>query len=379
MLSKIEIENFKSFKHLTTVDFTSTNYKILKKRNVSDDGILKGGIFVGANASGKTNIILSIKLLLELLFAEKIIDIGLYKCLFSKSDNIKLHYEFQFGDNVINYNIEYDTGKKIMVETLLVNNKIMLNRIGESAKSYITDNEVFDNLDKKSLLLRSIYFNTKFNNYPVLKEWFNYLINSVFLDAFLRRGINPSNNNLDLKEYLDNNGVEDINSFFKKYNFGQLIEYSKESTGSLISINTEGNKSIFFKRDDIGEPIPFVMESLGNKNLLNILPAFFHVIKNGGMLIIDEFSSAFHNDLEELLVRYFMEKSSKAQIFIVSHSTNLLSNTIFRPDQEYAVEFRGSDGSFINRFSDERPREAQNIEKMYTSGVFGGKPVYENE
>mgnify|MGYP000875659683 CR=1 FL=1 len=379
MLSKIEIENFKSFKHLTTVDFTSTNYKILKKRNVSDDGILKGGIFVGANASGKTNIILSIKLLLELLFAEKIIDIGLYKCLFSKSDNIKLHYEFQFGDNVINYNIEYDTGKKIMVETLLVNNKIMLNRIGESAKSYITDNEVFDDLDKKSLLLRSIYFNTKFNNYPVLKEWFNYLINSVFLDAFLRRGINPSNNNLDLKEYLDNNGVEDINSFFKKYNFGQLIEYSKESTGSLISINTEGNKSIFFKRDDIGEPIPFVMESLGNRNLLNMLPAFFHVIKNGGMLIIDEFSSAFHNDLEELLVRYFMEKSNRAQIFIVSHSTNLLSNTIFRPDQEYAVEFRGNDGSFINRFSDERPREAQNIEKMYTSGVFGGKPVYENE
>jgi AAA15 family ATPase/GTPase len=379
MLTKIEIENFKSFKNKTIVDFRSTNYKILRERNVSQDGILKGGIFVGANASGKTNIILSLRLLLELLFSEKLTNIGTYKCLFSKNTNIKLHYEFQFDENMIDYNIEYDTRKKFMVETLLVNNKVMLDRMGENAKSYITDNQLFTDVDKDSLLLRSIYFNTKFSNNDILKKWFKYLLNSVYLDGFLRIGVNPSNNNLGLKEYLESNGIEDINSFFREYNFNQLIEYSETSIGNLVSINTEGEKNIFFKRDGIGEPIPFGMESLGNKNLLNMLPAFFHVIKEGGMLIIDEFSSAFHNELEELLIRYFMEKSKKSQIIIVSHSTNLLSNSIFRPDQEYAVEFKGADGSVINRFSNEKPREAQNIEKMYVSGVFGGKPVYGDE
>lgn len=234
-------------------------------------------------------------------------------------------------------------------------------------------------VDKDSLLLRSIYFNTKFMSNDILKKWFKYLLNSVYLDGFLRIGVNPSNNSLGLKEYLENNGIEDINSFFREYNFNQVIEYSETSIGNLISIDTEGEKNIFFKREGIGEPIPFVMESLGNKNLLSMLPAFFHVIKNGGMLIIDEFSSAFHNELEELLIRYFMEKSKKSQVFIVSHSTNLLSNSIFRPDQEYAVEFKGAHGSVINRFSNEKPREAQNIEKMYVSGVFGGNPVYEDE
>jgi AAA15 family ATPase/GTPase len=379
MLTKIEIENFKSFKNKTIVDFRSTNYKILRERNVSQDGILKGGIFVGANASGKTNIILSLRLLLELLFSEKLTNIGTYKCLFSKNTNIKLHYEFQFDENMIDYNIEYDTRKKFMVETLLVNNKVMLDRMGENAKSYITDNQLFTDVDKDSLLLRSIYFNTKFSNNDILKKWFKYLLNSVYLDGFLRIGVNPSNNNLGLKEYLESNGIEDINSFFREYNFNQLIEYSETSIGNLVSINTEGEKNIFFKREGIGEPIPFGMESLGNKNLLNMLPAFFHVIKEGGMLIIDEFSSSFHNELEELLIRYFMEKSKKSQVIIVSHSTNLLSNSIFRPDQEYAVEFKGADGSVINRFSNEKPREAQNIEKMDVSGVFGGKPVYGDE
>jgi hypothetical protein len=77
-----------------------------------------------------------------------------------------------------------------------------------------------------------------------------------------------------------------------------------------------------------------------------------------------------------------MEKSTHSQIFFVSHSTNLLSNTILRPDQEYSVEFRHEQGSSVKRFSSEQPRSAQNIEKMYVSGVFGGLPEYkeiENE
>ena len=122
--------------------------------------------------------------------------------------------------------------------------------------------------------------------------------------------------------------------------------------------------------------VPFAEESLGNQNLLRILPSFLSVIENGGMLLIDEFSSGFHNDLENLLVRYFMEKANYAQMLFVSHSTNLLSNSILRPDQEYSVEFQRENGSTVKRFSSEQPRSAQNIEKMYVSGVFGGLPEY---
>ena len=71
-----------------------------------------------------------------------------------------------------------------------------------------------------------------------------------------------------------------------------------------------------------------------------------------------------------------MEKSKESQMLFVSHSTNLLSNSILRPDQEYSVEFHHNEGSSIKRFSAEQPRSAQNIEKMYVSGVFGGLPEY---
>ena len=100
----------------------------------------------------------------------------------------------------------------------------------------------------------------------------------------------------------------------------------------------------------------------------------FETMRSGGMAIIDEFSSGFHNVLEEKIIKYFMENSKEAQLLLVSHSTNLLTNNLLRPDQIYTVDFINEKGSKLNRVSDSKPREAQNLEKMYLSGVFNGLP-----
>lgn len=71
-----------------------------------------------------------------------------------------------------------------------------------------------------------------------------------------------------------------------------------------------------------------------------------------------------------------MKNAGESQFIFVSHSTNLLSNSLLRPDQIYSVDF-DKGGSVVKRFSSEKPREAQNIEKMYLGGVFNGIPRYE--
>lgn len=379
MLLKVKLNNFKSFKNLTELNFNTTNYKILKDTNVYENEILKGAIFVGGNATGKTNIILSLKVLIDMLFSDKIINLGSYRCVFKDDALIELGYEFNIEGNIIKYDIYYDVKEKVLTEKLYLNDDLVLDRIGNNANSKITESSSYTNLDNEMLLLRTIYFNTKFNDFKILKKWFEFLSNSVYLDASQRIVSNPDKK-LILNKYLERTGTEEINKFFKEYKFNQQIEYSNQSSGNLITlkINDDSSKEIFFKRNGIDEPIPYEWESLGNKNLINMLPAFFKVVKNGGMLIVDEFSSAFHNELERLLIKYFMDKSKNSQIFIVSHSTNLLSNSIFRPDQEYSVDFF-ENGSVVNRFSNDKPREAQNIEKMYNSGCFGGKPNYKQE
>ena len=56
MLQSYCIQGFKSIKNATEVDLKKTQYQTLEKTNVCN-GILKGCMFVGANASGKTNLI----------------------------------------------------------------------------------------------------------------------------------------------------------------------------------------------------------------------------------------------------------------------------------------------------------------------------------
>lgn len=382
MLTKITLNNFKSFKNKVTIDLMKTNYTILPQ-NVAANGVLKGCIFVGANASGKSTIILAVKLLLDFLFSERNLNSGIFLCVFGNSNRYSISYEFLIDKKCIKYSFEVDKKKSMISEKLFVDDKLMLERMGLSAKSYIADADGINydetNVGKDTLFLRTLYFNTKFASSPVLKAWMEYLEKSIYINMFDKEIVSYGKSEVSVARYLDNVGCQYINKFFDEYNFEQNIEYEHSIKGGRVQFvvgGDENEKGIFFKRKGIEVPIPFVEESLGNQNLLRILPSFLYVIENGGMLLIDEFSSGFHNQLESLLVRYFMEKSKESQMLFVSHSTNLLSNSILRPDQEYSVEFHHNEGSSIKRFSAEQPRSAQNIEKMYVSGVFGGLPEY---
>jgi len=385
MLKSVVIKNFKSFKNETEIDFSKTNYNFLNQ-NVNEDGILKGCIFVGANASGKSNVVLSIKLLLDFLFKDRSIKLGILKSLLSSEESFSILYTFMIDSKEVKYGFIINPLKPFLEENLYVEDKLMMQRMGTSAKSFIVNESgtAYDesDVDKETLFLRTLFFNTKFTSNKTLKLWMEFLQNSVYINAFERNVVSYGKDykDLELTSYLKGNGLSKINDFFEEYNFEQNIEYAHQSSGNNVTVMVSGDeseKNIFFKRKGVESPIPFSEESLGNQNLLRMLPTFLYVINKGGMLLIDEFSSGFHNYLESLLVRYFMEKSENSQMIFVSHSTNLLSNSLLRPDQEYTVEFNGKEGSSVSRFSKEQPRLAQNIEKMYVSGVFGGLPRFE--
>ena len=80
MLKSYEVSNFKSFKGRTKFYLERTNYKMLEDVNQRKN-ILKGLMFVGANASGKSNAIIALKFLLDNLFGKRDVNIESYICL----------------------------------------------------------------------------------------------------------------------------------------------------------------------------------------------------------------------------------------------------------------------------------------------------------
>ena len=375
MLSQVKFSNFKSFIKDTTIDIKRTNYKLLEQNTYNN--ILKGVSFFGGNASGKTNALTSVRFLLDLLFTDKDQNFILYHSFFTSKTKTKMEYTFVIDEKEIYYSFTFRGSEEIIEEIVEIDKKNIITRIGNNAKTYISDNEEeYVDVDKNILFLRKLYFNTKFSGNNILKKWFAFLQNSVYVNAYERRVISFNNLKLTLYPYLDESGENEFNKFFNDFNFGFNVSYSNNGQSGQYTFKDEEN-TLFFQRKEMSVSIPYMFESLGNQTLVNLLPAVLHVAKNGGMLLIDEFSSGFHNELEELIIKYFMNYSKNSQLFLVSHSTNILSNSLLRPDQLYAVDFLNTDGSVLKRFSDEQPRAAQNIEKMYLGGVFGGVPHYD--
>ena len=378
MLRKVRFKNFKSFAQETTIDFSPSRIEYLSSTNLQN-GILKGIAFYGSNASGKTNALLSITLLLDLLFSNgPIVNPDMFS-FFTMEKKMWFEYTFQFGSNEIVYAFEIDKTKGFTSETLTDDGRMLLDRTLTSAKSYITENEDYDDIDPNSLFVRSIYFNTRFAGQPVLAEWFTYLKNSVYYNPVrtlsqLITFDKKNANDIYLEPYLAKHGTDEINAFLNEYHFPFNIEYQRTGNNPLDAL-TPFQMRLKAVRKGM-KPVPFYLESMGSQIFLSFLPAYLTVIKQGGILAIDEFSSGLHNDLEELLVSYFYRHSDKAQLVFVSHSTNLLKTSLIRPDQVYSTEF-DEHGSYLCKFSEYGMRESQNMEKMYLAGAFGGIPTYE--
>lgn len=119
MLTRLIIKNFRLFKEETIIDLTKTNYTLLPQ-NVADNGVLKGCIFAGTNASSKSTIIQAIKLLMDLLFSQKDVNYTLFSCLFSEDKTYSLSYEFLIDEHKRNYKFDADTRRISIFEKLYV-------------------------------------------------------------------------------------------------------------------------------------------------------------------------------------------------------------------------------------------------------------------
>ena len=241
-------------------------------------------------------------------------------------------------------------------------------RIGES----IT---IDDKLDANTLFLRTASFNTgRFPQEPTLRALMEYLQNSYVIDGYHKAVLLGDT----ISKYAEENGVENINKYLEDFHYDFVVEYGSESEGAGVKVSVgSDNKTVFLKRKSFPTPNAIVRESQGNQVFADMLPDLICVIEKPGMFVIDEFGNSLHNRLAERIIKFFMEKASNSQMFVTSHDTNLFSNSIFRPDQINLLTFMDAKGSCVKRISQFKPREAQNVEKMYLGGMFEGLPSYE--
>ena len=159
MLTKMYLTNFLSFCDRTELDFTASKDTILSDTNVSDNGILKGALVIGANASGKSNVLRGLKFIINLIKGDGV-PVSAYRCNFAKTPITSAEYEFIFSGKKVSYTISFDVKTKSLSERLLVDEKEVFRlakTLGIEEKLFQMPDELSGGQQQRAAIARAVY------------------------------------------------------------------------------------------------------------------------------------------------------------------------------------------------------------------------------
>ena len=122
-------------------------------------------------------------------------------------------------------------------------------------------------------------------------------------------------------------------------------------------------------------------ESEGTKKVFALAGPLITALKEGEILIIDEFDARLHPLISLAIVRLFNSKEANpnnAQLIFMTHDTNLLSNKIFRRDQIWFTEKNRYSATDLYSLAEYKIRNDASFESDYIKGRYGAIPYIGN-
>lgn len=405
MLLRFKVKNYKSFVEESVLSMMAGSIKEHKDSLINCNGIeiLPLGAIFGANGSGKSNYIKSLKVMVDLINDYRIIGnqrtLKDYSSPFifeNKTQNKPTEFELSVCDSENNreyrYGFVFDK-EKILEEWLFVkkvsktkglkekciyyrewDKKKLESDISEEEKkeiefvnSFTLENElVMTNLGKRGISKYSYvyywcnkrswfidYSNAIMENYEIFKHPLallydnNELLNDV---SSIINLIDPSIKTIKIKKELDSEMNE-------KY-----VPYSTHNMDNGDSID-----------------LPFSSESCGTKKMLSLSLYLLLSLKTGVTLFIDELDSKFHPLILRYIIKMFSNNEinvSNGQLIFTSHNLVCLDSSDLRRDEIWFVEklHQRSQIFSLYDFKEEVIRSDLSFGKNYLSGRFGAIP-----
>jgi len=424
MLLNFKFRNFRSFKEETIFTMIPSakkmhsEYIIKVEDNKNTVKALPVAVIYGANASGKSNVILAMYIL------KKIVTLGtleskelvpyLNVMAFIHDETYYKPSEFEItfsqNKNIYRYGLSLysNFGKNIIIDEHLYINE---NRIFTRSKNKGIDMPIHDLIKNKNIE------GSDANFYATLLRRLNDTQDTQQL--FLFSGI---------KNIINNDCFTDIQNWFSKFNvvmdandvsFNQTdLKYIKERSNNdelsnrkfyesqtikeILNCAEFGNQQIQFISDTDRDELSMVslykiapgkendnleirviinselMESKGTIQLIRLIQPFIDALKSGGVVILDEMDSSLHFEIVVSLIRIFNNveiNKTGAQLIFNTHNPIYLDGTLLRHDQILMVKKDKEDlSSELYALSDYGLRPEERILRNYLNGKYGALP-----
>lgn len=439
MLIQVNVQNFKSFNELNSLNLIASNkLRKQKERLYESDTIslLKSTVIYGWNASGKSNFVEVLRFMKKCVMNQEIpIESYNWYCRNHEDNKEKISsfsvqlllnedcYEYGF-DAILNTQTIKDewivdlNKKKILYQRN--NDGKPLNGLNLGREDRMRMEIYLDDFlhNDKSLFLTEMNRNKSFDKdselsvYHRIYNWFVKDLNVVLPDMPLTkfsyyydestlsnikkivRSFDTGIEDIGIKnmseEQLQNKiGIslyKDVINELKKnvQKQGQELNLSMRSKKEFFNITMNDNydleiKTLCFKHGQSMLDFEFCEESDGTKRVFDFLDILLNKNQNS-VYVIDEMERSLHpnlfNRFIELLNEY--QKQSNIQVIFTTHESSIMKQDLFRRDQIWFIERNKDNDSRIYSLDTFNERFDKKISKAYLDGRYGAIPQFKS-
>ena len=427
MLIEFNVENFLSFKDLTTISMVAA--KSFKEHNdthtIEIDSkmtLLKSAIIYGNNSSGKSNLLDAMGFMRATVlnsFRDALMENNERKfplekfALNTKTEKDTSFFEISFIHKETKYRygfeIDYDkiiaewlyhtTSKEVYLfkrdlQKIEINKTAFKEALGKEED--VKENVLFLSLLAtlgKEISTNIVDWFKKFNlingihdrlhkrhtidKLKADKQFFNWVLHFIkYLEISNLSTTIEDVSELDLETLREKEKDEEIINLLTSI---QKIQSKQPKRDQLITYHRK-----YDENNVLVDTVPFnfdKQESEGTKKLLYLLGPWYDTLQNGKILIIDELDSRLHSQLTSRLIDFFHSfNKSNAQLICAVHDISLLNKNTFRRDQIWFIEknqFGASELFSLSDFKTDKVRNKSAFDKNYLEGKYGAIPYFD--
>ena len=411
MLLQFSLENFMSFKNKETFSLVASDLTELpdnKFQVIEDLSLLKTASIYGANASGKSNLLVAMSFMKGFIHnsfkssqeGEKI-SVNPFRLNHNNiTKPICLEIAFITEDIFFKYGFEV-TEVEVVKEWLYADEELVFLRengsivIGECLKDEKT--QIKWEMTRNNSLFISVLASTNTN---IAKIVVKYFANSINIISGLKGNTSNFTKNLieehpSIKKKILNL-LKDVDFAITNLSVDKINIHEDEiplEVREFIEIDSSEIKTthnIYNDKGEITGKTDFVasqLESSGTNQFLAISGPIIDTLENGYTLLIDEMDAQFHPLMSKFLIEVFNSteiNKKNAQLIFTTHNVTNLSNELFRRDQIWFIEKDLVESSHLTalveyKFNAKRVRSDERYGKNYLNGKYGAIPLIQLE
>lgn len=402
----LKVENFRSYKNQMTFSFEAVdepqmegNYHVVELKNGKQIRILNSAVIYGANAAGKSNVILAFSALADMVKFSKRNDpkrrLKYEPYMFSPTtrkepiqfkvqfvaDGVVYEYEFAYTDKLFKTESlrRVDDGVEVFVRK--ADGKTIINHIilpDVPDETYLPNHLALSELSLKAD--------------PLIQAIYNELASVYVYQMTNGYSRDEREDNVAEMLYKDEPGgfltnmLHDLITSSDTGIAGISITKLKNSTYFAFMIDEEGKYmwpgkyevSMLHASED-GDKVPLKLEkeSAGTQTLFSAGARVVKALQHGSFLAYDEMNIALHPLVFRRLVKLFNDKTTNpnnAQLLVTTHDTVLIDDVLLRADQVWFAEKTNGVTDLYSAIDFDGVSIDQPFGPWYRAGRLGGRP-----